>query len=74
MRLLAPHTAPKEAEPYAGQRWEYQAVQIRKSTGDFQKLNAFGQQGWELVCFDPSMVAWFKRPAGGNFNEVGTTS
>jgi hypothetical protein len=62
MRLTAPKSPPTQSRPYEGQRWEYAAVQVRKGTGDNEKLNTFGQQGWELVGFDPSMVAWFKRP------------
>jgi hypothetical protein len=62
MRLTAKRSAPDEYTPYEGQQWEYMAVQIRKGTGDFNKLNDFGRKGWELVGFDPSMVAWFKRP------------
>ena len=65
MRLIAQQKrAEPQDEPYLGQRWEYKAVQMRKLVGDFEKLNSYGEQGWELVGFDVSMVAWFKRPTG----------
>jgi hypothetical protein len=62
VRLKAASRPIQDQTPFVGQRWEYQAVQIRKGTGDFEKMNAFGREGWECVGFDPSMVAWFKRP------------
>jgi hypothetical protein len=53
MRLTARKSAPDESAPWEGQQWEYMAVQVRKGTGDFDKLNTLGEHGWELVGSTP---------------------
>ena len=40
------------------QKWEYKIVYGPDET----EVNKLGEQGWELVGFDPSFHAYFKRP------------
>lgn len=48
------------------QKWEYKIVTSFAAISKESELNAWGQQGWELVfvySFSTGMFYYFKRPA-----------
>lgn len=43
-------------------KWEYYRVSMTPQTiADPHVFNALGAAGWQLVCFDLTGSAWFKR-------------
>lgn len=45
-------------------KWEYRVCRVADLSGG--ALNAFGDQGWELVTVTPSGKSVFKRPKVGS--------